>query len=124
MYFVVIFVAIFVISVGLSTIILPATLRKSLRNLLNRNWLWPVSAIRLMLGAAFLLGAEETSMPKVVTVVGSIMIAAGISLPILGKKRIEPWANYFLKQKDWVMRICGFVALLLGIALAMAGLPS
>ena len=123
MYLIVLFVAVFVISVGLSTIIMPANLRNSLKNLLTRNWLWPVSAFRLMLGSAFLLGAEETSMPKVIIVVGSIMIAAGISLPILGKSRIEPWAHYFLDRKDWVMRICGFVALLLGIALALAGLP-
>ena len=124
MYLIVIFVAIFIISVGLSTIILPATLRNSLRKLLSRNWLWPISAMRLMLGAAFLMGAEETSMPKLITIIGSVMIAAGIALPILGKERIEPWAHYFLKQKDWIFRICGFIALLLGIALAMAGLPS
>ena len=114
----------FIITVALSTIILPATLRKSLDNLLKKNWLWPVSAIRLMLGAAFLLAAEECSEPMVINIMGGILIFAGISVPILGKKRIHKMATWWMDQKDWMIRIWGFLAMLFGIFIAISGLPA
>ncbi len=123
MFIVVLAVAIFIITVALSTIILPATLRKSLNNFLNKNWIWPVSAIRLMLGAAFLLAADECSEPMVINIMGGILIFAGISVPILGRTRVHKMAHWWMNQKDWMIRIWGFFAMLFGIFIAISGLP-
>ena len=124
MYLVVLAVSIFIITIALSTIILPATLRRSLDNFLKKNWMWPVSAIRLMLGAAFLLSAEQCSEPMVINIMGGILIFAGISVPIMGRKRVHSMAKWWMEQKDWMIRIWGFAALLFGIFIALSGLPA
>jgi len=115
--------AIFIISISLSTIIVPATLRDILEKFIKKNWLWPVSALRIILGAVFILAADQCSMPLFITVMGVVLISAGISIPIVGRKRTEYMARWWLNQKDWMIRIWAFATMLFGIALALAGMP-
>ena len=123
MYLIILGLAKFIISISLSTIIVPATIRNSLDALLKKKWLWPVSAIRIIFGIVFLMAADQCSMPTFITVMGVVLIIAGISVPIMGRKRIESLAQWWMNQKDWVIRIWGFIAMLFGIAVALAGMP-
>lgn len=124
MFLVILFVAIAVITVSLTIVIQPASLRTIFRRIMQRNWLWPVSLIRVVLGCIFILGSSETSFPFIILFIGIVMLLAGISVPFIGRKRIEEIGEYMLNQKDWVLRICGIFGLLFGITLAMSGLPA
>ena len=124
MYLVVLGVAVVIISFGLSTIIHPSFLANMLRKLLTMNWVWPVSILRVIIGIIFVLSAEECQSPVFVELMGYFVIFAGIAVPILGVKRLEPLIDWFLNLKEFIMRIWGFVAVLFGIMVALAGMPA
>lgn len=123
MYLIVLAMGIVIISVGLSAVIMPEVFKNILSNFLKKKWLWPASIFRFVLGICFLLASKESSLPMFVNAVAVVLIAAGISLPIIGQTRLDGLAFYWLDRKDWVWRIAGFIGLLFGISLAMAGMP-
>jgi hypothetical protein len=123
MYLIVLAMGILIVSVGLSTVIMPEVFKSILSNFLKKKWLWPASIFRFLLGIGFLMAANETSMPLFVNTVACVLIAAGISLPVIGQSRLNQVAFYWFEKKDWLWRIAGFLAMLFGISLAMAGMP-
>ncbi len=123
MYLIILAVAIFILSISLSTIIVPATVREVIQDLLKKKWIWTLSVIRIILGICFLTAAKECSMPLFVTIMGGILIIAGVLLPVLGKMKVELMTQKWLNQKDWIIRIWGFFGMLFGITLALAGMP-
>lgn len=123
MVYAVLIVAIIIVTVGISLIIQPVSVREIIQRLLKTNWIWPVSVIRLIIGVSFIWQASETRFPLVISVIGGAVIFAAIAVPLLGKDRMDSWAGKFLDMPDYVLRLCGIVALLFGIALAMTGIP-
>jgi hypothetical protein len=84
--------------------------------------LWPVSAARVILGTLFIYIANATNYPLFVGIFGIIIVLAGISVPLMGSHRIESMAVWWLNQKDYILRLGGFVGMLLGITLALSGI--
>ena len=124
MFIIILVLAIFIISLGISSIILPTVVKKNLENIIKKNWLWPVSVIRLILGVTFLFTANQCAAPIVIKTLGMIFITAAIVTPFIGRKKIDSIARWCLDQKDWAFRIWGFLAMLLGIFLALSGMPA
>ena len=122
-YFVVVFGIIF-ITLAFTVMIHPRILKSNLAVFLDKKWLWPVSFIRILLGIALIYTAEDTSASILILTFGIIIVLAGITAPMVGTKRIEAFAQWWMNQNEFFIRILGFFALLLGIAIAMAGLPS
>ena len=93
MFIIILVLAIFIISLGISSIILPTVVKKNFENIIKKNWLWPVSAIRLILGVTFLYTANECTAPIVIKTLGIIFITAGIVIPIIGRKKVDSIAR-------------------------------
>ncbi|HAW51945.1 MAG TPA: hypothetical protein DCX54_06390 [Flavobacteriales bacterium] len=122
MNFFVITVAVIIITLSVSIIIHPKFLKEVLHELLKKKWLWPVSAARVILGALFIYIANSTNYPLFVGIFGTVVVLAGISVPLMGSHRIESMAVWWLNQKDYILRLGGFVGMLLGITLALSGI--
>jgi uncharacterized membrane protein HdeD (DUF308 family) len=80
-----------------------------------------LSILRIGFGIVFVLAAPSTRLPAFVWVFGLFMILAGVSLPILGIKRLQTWSDEWLKRPDGVIRGWSLLAILLGVLLAWAG---
>lgn len=120
-YFIVVFAILF-ITLAFTVIIHPSIFKSKV--FFEKKWLWPVSIVRIALGIGFLLSAEKSSAPTLILTFGIVVIIAGITAPIVGSERLKVFAEWWVNQNEFIIRILGFFALLLGIAIAMAGLPS
>ena len=123
MNLIVLIMAVIIVSVSLSTVIMPEAFKAMLSRLVDSRWLWPASLFRLVLGILFYLAADNTVNPVFIRIVATVLIVASISLPVIGQNRLNELMKKLLSRKDWQWRIAAFVALLFGISLAMAGFP-
>ena len=114
--------AVLIISLGISIIIHPEMLKEMLHRFLQKRWLWPVSIGRMVMGILFIMSANSTSMPLFVGIFGIALVIAGFSIPLLGSHRVESMASWWMAQKDYMIRMFGFVALLMGISLALSSI--
>ena len=122
MNFIIVTVAVLIITLGLSVIIHPKFLKELLHIMLKKQWLWPVSIARIILGVLFIYMSGSTNSPVFVGIFGIMLVLAGISVPLMGPHRIDSMANWWINQKDYLLRLWGFVGMLLGIALALSGI--
>ena len=100
----------------------PKFLKEVLHEFLKKKWLWPVSVARIILGAILIYVANSTNYPLFVGIFGTIVALAGISVPLMGTHRIESMAIWWMNQKDYMLRLWGFIGMLLGITLALSGI--
>ena len=120
-YFIIVFAIIF-ITMAFTVIIHPSVIKHKV--FFEKKWLWIISIFRVALGIGFLFNAEKSSAPTLILTFGIVVIVAGITAPIVGSERLKTFADWWMNQNEFFIRILGFFALLLGIAIALAGLPS
>jgi hypothetical protein len=75
------------------------------------------TAFRLVVGALFVIAAPSTKAPIVFTVLGVIVILAGVALPVLGIDRVRRIAGWAMERPAWVLR--GWAATAFGLAILM-----
>ncbi len=56
-----------------------------------------------------------------VTVVGVLMIMAGLAIPLLGKARLKALVAWWLLKPDSIIRVPALIAIALGAGLVWAG---
>ena len=120
MKFLVLGIAVVLIAVSISIIIHPRMLKEMLHTFLQKQWLWPVSLTRILVGSLFVYVAPSSANATFLGIFGIVLIIAGVSVPLLGSHRIESIASFWLAQKDYMIRLFGFIVLLLGVSLALA----
>ena len=120
-YFIIVFAVIF-ITMAFTVMIHPGIIKRKV--FFEKRWLWPISILRVALGIGFLFSAEKSSAPTLILTFGVVVIVAGIVAPIIGSERLKTFADWWMNQNEFFIRIFGFFALLLGIGIALAGLPS
>lgn len=111
-----------VLVLGLAVIVSPAAFRRALHRFREHRWLYWASAFRLLAGGILVVAASSTAFPGFVRALGVIFIAAGVSIPFLGKERAFRIAEWWLRQPDEMLRGWGILAAVLGALLAWAGL--
>lgn len=118
----VLIVSVVMLTAGISLIIHPRSLMGLILIVLKKNWIWPLSALRVIIGILFLMEAPECRFPMVINVVGVLIIIAGLSVPFMGSKRLEAMAIWFMEFPDYLLRVLGLVGMLFGVGLALAAL--
>jgi hypothetical protein len=115
-------IGLLILMIGLAVVISPATFRVVLRRFLEGRWLYWASGVRVLVGTVLVLAASSTGFPGLVRALGVILIAAGVSIPLLGEERVDRMAGCWLRRSDWIVRGWGALASVLGALLAWAGL--
>ena len=108
--------------IGLAVVISTAAFRLFLRRFLESRWLYWASGVRVLVGSILVIAASSTGFPGFVRALGVILVAAGVSIPLLGEERVARMAEWWLQQSDLVLRGWGVVAAVLGAVVAVAGL--
>lgn len=120
MLYVVMVVGFLILIIGLAVLVAPSVLKKTLKIFLEKKWLPAASIIRIVIGVLFLFAAPETKAPQFIFVLGIIFILAGIILPFIGAKRIERFAEWWLKSSDLIIRLWAILAIIFGILIIRA----
>ncbi len=111
-----------ILGIGLAVIVSPTVLRGILHRFLEHRWVYWVSGVRVLVGGVLVLAAPATRMSGFIRAVGVLLIAAGVSIPLLGEERVDRMAEWWLGQSDVMLRAWGEVAAVVGAVVALAGL--
>lgn len=115
-------IGLLVLGIGLAVIASPGVLRGILRRFLESRWLYWVSGLRVLVGGILIIAAPATRMPGFVGAFGVLLVAAGVSIPLLGEARVDRMAQWWSRQPDWTLRAWGALAAFVGGALLWTGL--
>jgi hypothetical protein len=91
------------------------------RSVWRHDLLWLAVAIRLVLGSVLLLAAPECRASAAVRVLGVISIAAAVSLPLVGSRRLRAFVDWWCRQSTGFIRVWMLAAVLFGGFLVYAG---
>jgi len=120
MTWIVALVGLLILAGGLLMLTVPNAIRASLQMFIDRRLMPVASLVRVVLGILFVLAAPSTRLPIFVWAMGLLAIVAGVSMPIVGFRKVEGWATWWLKKSDGVIRRWSLLAILLGALLAWA----
>lgn len=108
------------LGIGLAVLVSPAVLRDLLHRFLEYRWVYWVSGLRVLAGAALIIAAPATRLPDFILLFGVLLLAAGTSLPFLGKARVDRMAEWWLRLPNGLLRVWGALATALGGVVAWA----
>jgi hypothetical protein len=120
MTWIVALVGLLILAGGLLMLTVPNAIRASLQMFIDRRLMPVASLVRVVLGVLFVLAAPSTRLPIFVWAMGLLAIVAGVSMPIVGFRKVEGWATWWLKKSDGAIRRWSLLAILLGALLAWA----
>jgi len=113
-------VALFVIAIGLTELVAPERMFGLGALVATQAGLLAVSVVRIASGVVLIMIAPRTRMPKVLQVVGAIVLGAGLATPLFGVDRTKAVLAWEQAQGPTMARIGGAVAVAIGAVLAFA----
>ena len=115
MVFLVIALAVLLISIGLWGLIAPAPLLTFLSRWQTPEGLWAGAALRLILGLALWSVASGSRVPTTLQAVGMIFVVAGIAMPFIGLARFKSMVAWWLQKPPAFIRVWAVATLALGV---------
>ena len=104
--------------IGAACAAFPVKLVSLVSRLRGKWWVLPVgAAIRVGLGGILVLAAEGSRHPTVVAGLGLFLIAAGVLILVLDRKRIERWIAWWTMLPAWAVRLSAGATLAFGLVL-------
>jgi len=122
MSIVVAIIGLLIFLIGVAILISPATLRRLIHHFLKKEWLYGVTALRIIFGILFIIAAPDTRAPTFILVLGIIFILAGVAIPLTGTERIHRMAKWWLERSDTTLRLWAIVSVILGAVILWCGL--
>lgn len=103
---------------GVTGLVTPAPLIR----LVNAFWnapraLYLAVGLRLFLGVVLVLAAPQTRFPMAVQVIGILSVVGAISLPIIGREKLQRLVAWWTSSSAVAIRLWAMVALLFGLFL-------
>jgi hypothetical protein len=125
------FAAVFVVLFGLLIVstclwafVKPRWLFEFAKPILERDWLMFVAVgVRVALGVALLLVANDSAFPLTFKILGGLAIVAAIALPFIGVARLKTLINWMETLPAFAIRLWVVLGLALGGALLFGIYP-
>lgn len=106
----VVLIALLMVTLGIAIMINPEGFRHGFYWFLDPRNIYPVAAIRIAAGVAFIFASPYLFLPTLIAGLGVVFIAAGIVVPCLGRARLEAMEQWWLTVPTRVLRTWGFVS--------------
>jgi hypothetical protein len=116
-------VALFAITVGLAGIISPDRLLGFRSLVATEGALIVIGAVRLAIGVVLIMAAPGSRFPKMLRIVGAVLIFAGVATPLFGIERTRIVLEWEAAQGPMFMRFVGVMILAIGGTLAFTLVP-
>lgn len=111
----------FIAALSVFGLLRPRQLMNAVVHTVNQSWgLAFAVGIRLALGAAFLVSADQVAQPVFITVLGWLMLASAAAIAIMGRERMVRFTRYWAAKDDAVMRAWLVFGVVFGLAVAWA----
>jgi len=106
--------ALIIAAVGVLGVASPSLLLALGQALLTPGALYVVAAVRIVFGLVLWFAAVASCMPRILRVLGVIIIVAGVLTPFFGVERSQAVFNWWSGQPSWFMRAWSVVAVTFG----------
>ncbi len=107
-------------AIGLIGIVVPSLILEFGQSLLTPAALYIVAALRIGIGVVLVRVAPVSRMPKVLVVLGILIIIAGLLTPFFGVERSRAILDWWSSQGASFMRVCAGVPVALGLFIVYA----
>ena len=101
----------------------PARLLGVLQRFRSRGGLYTAAAIRLAMGAVFVLAAPDSGAPALIQGLGIFVILAGLVTPLFGVERFTRLLDWWFTQDAAIVRVWSLFVIAFGLLVANAFLP-
>ena len=116
MVLVALLVGLFIVAIGMFGVAAPHGLLTAVGSILTPFGLYLVAALRIVFGVVLVLAAPSSRAPKVLRLLGFIMLVAGLTTPFFGVDRASAMLDW------WAARGPAFMRLWAGFAVAFGAL--
>lgn len=117
------FLALLALLVGLVALVRPDVLLALGERVITPTGLYGIAALRVVVGLLLVLVARDSRTPTLLRVLGTIIVLAGLSLPILGVDRTRGMLDWETAQGGGLLRLAGVVIVGFGAFLALTLRP-
>ena len=107
-------IGIVIVLLGLLYLIKPSVLQALMRFFKKGRRIYFAALLRFVLAVIFLLGARESGVPIVIIVFGIIFLASGLTIFLMGAKRINRILEWYLGQPTAILRVIALIVLAVG----------
>jgi len=114
------FVALFVIVVGVVGIFLPDSVMTIAQYVVTPVGLYAIAALRIVIGLVLMLVAPISRMPRTLRVVGAVVLVAGFVTPLFGVERTRAIMDWEFAQGTALLRVVAVLLLAIGGFIAFA----
>jgi uncharacterized membrane protein len=104
-----------IVAIGVLGVATPSVLLEFGRSLQTTNALYIVAAVRVMFGAVLLWVAPASRTPKILRVLGVLIIVAGLFTPFFGVERARAMFDWWSTQGPLFTRVWAIVAVVFGL---------
>ena len=112
-----------VTAVGVLGLAAPSVLQEFGRSMQSPAGLYVIAAARVVFGAILLWAAPNSRTPRILVVLGILIVLAGLAMPFLGVDRSRSLFDWWSTQGSFFARAWPFVAIGFGLFIAYATLP-
>ncbi len=116
--------SLFVAALGVVGLISPMRLLEIARHFQSQVGLYAAAALRVVLGLALFFAAPASRAPKILRILGIIVLVAGLFTPLIGVERAHRLMDWWSTQGAVFMRVWAALALGFGFFLAYAVAPN
>lgn len=94
----------------------PDLVRKMLSFFSHGIRIYIAGVIRFAFGVIYLLAAMESDITWIITVMGVLFLAGGLTIFILGPEKSRKIINWYSARRDFIIRASGILVIFLGSA--------
>jgi hypothetical protein len=114
------FMSLAIVCLGAIGIVAPTVLLEFGRSLLAPPALYWVAAVRVVFGGLLIAVAAPSRFPRVLRVVGVVIVVAGVLTPLFGTERFLQAFAWFSGQPSMLVRGIAVLPLIFGLCFAYA----
>jgi uncharacterized membrane protein len=104
-----------IVAIGVLGVATPSVLLEFGRSLQTTNALYIVAGVRVIFGAVLLWVAPASRTPKILRVLGVLIIVAGLFTPFFGVERSRAMFDWWSTQGPLFTRVWAIVAVVFGL---------
>jgi hypothetical protein len=111
-------IAVLLTLLGLTGVLLPTALMDLAKWSFTPKGLYPAAGIRIVFGLVMLIAAGATATPKIVRVIGAIILAGGIATAFLSADTAQRLSSWWLENGEDRIRMTACIPLAVGLFLS------
>jgi len=116
-------IGLFIVATGMCGVAAPHGLLTAVRFVLTPRGLYLVAAVRVVFGVILVLVAPSSRAPRVLRLLGLIMLVAGLTTPFFGLDRARAMLDWWSARGPAFMRVWAGLAVALGVFVVYAVAP-